>query len=86
MGSSLIDSVIKDNTFEGRVQNHGMFFMPGRRGFANASRGNRIDLGRSLATLEAATTLTLSQEMKDNVFTGVLSKVTDNAFDGANKY
>ena len=86
MGSSLINSVIKDNTFEGRVQNHGMFFMPGRRGFANASRGNRIDLGRSLATLGAATTLTLSQEMKDNVFTGVLSKVTDNALKGANKY
>ena len=48
--------------------------------------GNRIDLGRSLARLGAATTLTLSQEMKDNVFTGVLSKVIDNALKGANKY
>jgi len=86
MGSSLTNSVIQDNTFEGRVRDHGMFFMPGRQGFANASSGNRIDLGNSLVTLGAATTLTLSQDMTDNVFTGDLGKVTDNARDGANKY
>jgi len=78
--------VIKDNTFEGRVRDHGMFFMPGRRGFANASSGNHIDLGSSLVTLGAATTLTLSQKMTDNVFKGALGKVTDNAINGANKY
>ena len=86
MGSSLTNSVIKDNTFEGRVRSHGMFFMPGRKDFANASSGNRIDLGDSLITLGAATTLTLNQKMTDNVFKGKLGKVTDNALDGANKY
>ncbi len=86
MGSSLTNSVFKDNTFEGRVRDHGMFFMPGRRGFANASSGNRIDLGDSLASLGAATTLTLSQKMTGNVFKGNMGKVTDNALDGANKY
>jgi len=86
MGSSLTNSVIKNNTFEGRVRDHGMYFMSGRRDFTNASSGNRIDLGDSLVTLGATTTLTLSQEMKDNVFTGALGKVTDNAPDGANKY
>ena len=86
MGSSLTNSVIKDNTFQGRVGEHGLFFMPGGQGFANASRGNRIDLGKSLVTLGAKTTLTLSQQMTDNVFSGDLDRIIDNANDGANKY
>ena len=86
MGSSLTNSVFKDNTFEGKVSTHGMFFMPGAEGFANASSGNRIDLGDSLAKLGAKTTLTLSQDMSDNAFTGNVGKVVDNARDGANEY
>ncbi|MCH8204534.1 MAG: hypothetical protein IID09_05185, partial [Candidatus Hydrogenedentes bacterium] len=86
MGSSLTNSVFKDNTFEGKVSTHGMFFMPGAEGFANASSGNRIDLGDSLVTLGAKTTLTLSQDMSDNAFTGNIGKVVDNARDGANEY
>ena len=54
--------------------------------FINASSGNHIDLGDSLVTLGAKTTLTLTQEMSDNVFTGDLGTVVDNAKAGANKY
>ena len=86
MGSSLTNSVIKDNVYEGRVQRHGMFFMPGGPGFANASGGNRIDVGDTLVKLGAETTLTLSQEMEDNTFSGDLGNVVDNAREGANKY
>lgn len=86
MGSSLTNSVIKDNTYEGKVSEHGMFFMPGSPGFANASSGNRIDLGDSLVTLGAKTTLTLSQEMTNNVFSGNVGKVVDNAPGGGNTH
>ena len=86
MGPSLTDSVIENNTFIGRVSDDGMFFVPGGAGFANASSGNRIDLGDSLVTLGAKTTLTLNQEMKGNTFSGKLGTVTDNAKKGANTY
>ena len=86
MGSSLTNSVFKDNTFEGKVSAHGMFFMPGGKGFTNASSGNRIDLGVSLVPLGAKTTLTLSQDMTDNLFTGNVGKVVDNARNNANQY
>jgi hypothetical protein len=86
MGSSLTNSVIENNVYKGKVADHGVFFQPGGAGFANASRGNRIDVGDSLVTLGAKTTLTLSQEMNDNELSGKFDKVTDNAKKGANKY
>ena len=86
MGPSLANSVFKDNTFEGKVSDHAMFFMPGGRGFANASSGNRFDMGDSLISLGAKTTLTLSQEMTDNEFTGKTGKVVNNTKNGDNKY
>lgn len=86
MGPSMTNSVIKDNTYLGKVATHGMFFMPGNAGFENASSGNSIDVGDTLVDLGAPTTLTLSQDMKDNTFTGTFDKVEDNAKAGANKY
>lgn len=86
MGGSLINSVIKNNTFIGRVSTHGMFFMPGAKGSENGSKGNQINFGKSLVTLGAKNTLTLSQNMTGNVFRGKLGTVVDNAKAGANKY
>ncbi|MFP6582474.1 MAG: hypothetical protein VCD00_07930 [Candidatus Hydrogenedentota bacterium] len=86
MGSSMTNSVIKGNTFEGRVRDHALFFMAGSAGYENASTGNRIDMGDSFNTLGAKTTLTLSQDMRDNEFNGDTGKVADNAKKGANRY
>lgn len=84
MGAALNNSVFANNTFEGKVSKSGIVF-PGER-VANASRGNRFDLGDSLAKLGAETTLTLSKDSHGNIFKGNLGKVVDNAPKGANDY
>lgn len=86
MGSSLTNSIFKDNTFEGKVGESGVHFNAGAEGFSNASTGNRFDFGDSLVTLGAKATLTLNQDMSDNVFTGNVGTVVDNAREGANRY
>ncbi len=84
MGAALINSVFAGNTFEGRVARDGIMF-PGER-VANASYGNRFELGDSLAGLGAETTLTLSKDSRDNNFRGNPGKVVDHAPKGANVY
>ena len=86
MGSSLNDSVFEGNTFEGRVREVGIAFRPGRDGDANTSRGNRFDLGDSLAKLGAASTIVLASGVSDNVFTGDTGNVVDQSAPGANRY
>jgi hypothetical protein len=86
MGSSLTNSVIENNQFIGKVSKHGVFFMPGGKGFENASTGNRIDVGDSLISLGAETTVTLSQEMANNSFRGKYDTISDSASESSNKF
>lgn len=83
MGSSLNDSVFEDNTFEGKVRQVGILFRG--RGPGYDSHGNRFDLGNSLAKLGAKTTLSLSEAVHDNVFTGDLGTVQDASKPGSNQ-
>jgi len=84
LGASLTNSVFENNTFEGRVSDYGVYFVPGRQGRPNASNGNRMDFGESLSALGAETTLTISEHATDNVFSGNIDTVVDNSRDGAN--
>jgi hypothetical protein len=84
MGTSLNNSVFERNTFEGKVSKNGILFSGDR--VANASHGNRFDLGDSLAKLGAETTLTISKDSHGNTFKGNLGKVLDNSPKGANHY
>ena len=86
MGSSLTNSVIENNQFIGKVSKHGVFLMPGGKGFENASTGNRIDVGDSLISLGAETTVTLSQEMANNSFRGKYDTISDSASESSNKF
>ena len=84
LGASLTNSVFENNTFEGRVRDHGVYFAPGRGDRPNASRGNRMDFGESLSALGAETTLTISEHATDNEFSGDIDTVADNSRDEAN--
>jgi len=79
MGASFNNSVIKDNTFEGKVDESGLFFMHGGGEYINESKGNTIDIGDTLVNLGAKTTLTLSKGIKDNTFRGTFETLTDDA-------
>jgi len=78
MGASLLDSVIANNTFEGTVNGKGIVFSPGTDKAPNLSRGNRIDVGASLAQLGAKPTLSIAKDMRGNRFFGDLG-VIENA-------
>lgn len=85
LGASLTNSVIENNTFEGKVSTYGIYFRPdgkglinGSEGFVNTSSGNMIDLGKSLVTLGAKETLTLSPKITNNIFKGSTGRVIDN--------
>ena len=84
MGAALNNSVFANNTFEGKVSKNGILFSGERT--ANASHGNRFDLGDSLAKLGSEATLTLSKDSHGNTFKGDLGKVVDNSPKGANDY
>lgn len=92
MGPSLIDSVFENNLFEGKVSGYAMQFgpstdnVPGILDTPNASRGNRIDLGDSLAKLGAKVTLEISKDVHGNTFKGALGTLRDNSPEGANSY
>ncbi|QQS48831.1 MAG: hypothetical protein IPM66_09495 [Acidobacteriota bacterium] len=53
---------------------------------ANASHGNRFELGDSLAGLGAEAALTLSKDSRDNIFMENPGKIVDHAPKGANVY
>ena len=86
MGASLVDSVYKNNTIEGKVRDFGIVFRPGSADMPNISHGNRFDLGDSVAKLGAKATLTLSKDVFCNTFTGGLGTVVDNSPEDANEY
>jgi hypothetical protein len=85
MGASFNNSVIKDNTFEGKVSENGLFFMHGNGEYINESKGNTIDVGDTLVNLGAKTTITLSKDITDNTFRGKIETLATDAPQGKNK-
>ena len=82
-----MNSVFSDNIFEGKVTNNGIFFWTGRDdAVRNESSGNFFNVGDSLATLGARTTLFIGKDLHDNIFEGKLGTVVDKAPAGSNAY
>ena len=84
LGGSLNDSVIENNLFSGAVSGPAILFNdPGDE--PNESHGNLIDVGNSLATLEAPVGLEIAAGVHDNIFVGSFGMVTDYSM-GANEF
>ena len=86
MGASLTNSSFMCNTFTGKVSGHAIVCRKGTPKMPNTSHDNFFDLGDSIASLGAETTLSLSENVYANTFKGDVCNVIDKSPQCANGY